>query len=124
MNKRTFAVLLVALFLTAFTGLVSAADQCDIQNSAAGSYPVTVNITWNDTNQTDNRPSQITVNLLRDDEVVDSVNLSESNSWNSTFNTPIDCAKYQVKLADDLKDYSVSYKGNVESGFTITNTLK
>lgn len=121
MNRRIFAVLFIVLFLMTMIGFVSAGEKCDVQG--ADSYPVNVTILWNDSNQTQYRPVQLTVNLLRDGEVVESVNLSDSNSWNSTFNTPIDCAKYQVKLVDDLKSYSVSYKGNVESGFVITNTL-
>ena len=56
--------------------------------------------------------------------MVEFIKLNESNSWNATFKTLNDGGNYKVNITDELSNYSVSYKGNADSGFVIKNTLK
>lgn len=115
MDKKLFTILLVAIFLVASIGFVSAADDGD------SSQTITVKINWNGDSQSD-RPDSITVNLIKDGKVVDSKKLSAENSWSTNFIVDGD-GSYSVQQASDLSDYSVSTKGSASSGFVITNTF-
>ena len=124
MNRKIFAILFVSLFLIASIGFACAANESDVQDTVKDSVPIKVKIAWNDNGQTSDRPGHVTVNLIRDGKVVESVKLSESNSWSATFKTQNDGGNYKVSLASGLSDYSVSTGGNAKSGFVITGTLK
>ncbi len=120
MNKKIFAILFISIFLIAFIGFVSAADE----GGDNVSNPISVKIVWNDNGQTSDRPSQVTVNLLKDGTVVESVSLMDSNSWSSTFKTQNDGGNYKIVVRDDISSYSVSSNGNANSGFVISAVLK
>lgn len=115
MDKKFFTILLVAIFLVASIGFVSAADDGD------SSQTITVKINWNKDSQSD-RPDSVTVNLIKDGKIVDSTKLNAENSWSAKFTVDGD-GSYSVKQVDDLSDYSVSTKGSASSGFVITNTF-
>ena len=120
MNKKLFTVLLVAVFLVASASFISAADASD--DGTDSTKTISVKINWNGDSQTD-RPASITVNLIKDGNVVDSKKLSADNSWSAKFNVNED-GSYSVKQVETLSDYSISTSGSVSSGFVITNTLK
>lgn len=76
---------------------------------------------WNDTGDT-NRPVSITVSLMRDEQVVDTVTLSKENNWeHKWYNLPMS-DDYSVK--EEVPDgYTVTYERNGYA-FTITNSDK
>lgn len=120
MNRKLFTILLVAIFLIASVGFVSAADTSD--DGKSSSHSISVSINWNGDSQSD-RPGSVTVKLVKDGAVVDTATLTAGNSWSTTFTTSGD-GSYSVQQAGDLSDYSVSTSGSASSGFVITNTLK
>ena len=86
---------------------------------------ITVNKTWADNNDQDGLRKNITavkVNLLADNEVIQTVDLKESNSWSYTFNG------LPLKKNGKIITYSVSEVSNIGgydttvNGFVITNT--
>ena len=122
MRKKILAILFISIFLIVSIGLISAAEEGDDAGNA--SNPIKVKIVWNDNGNATSRPDQIIVNLLRDGKVVEFIKLNESNFWNATFNTQNDGGNYEVHLADNMSNYSVSYNGSAEKGFVINCTLK
>ncbi len=81
----------------------------------------TVEKVWNDNNNP-NRPSSITVNLLRDGKVFKTVTLSEADGWSYNWSALADGSDWTVEEVNVAEGYKV---GISESGntFTITNTL-
>ena len=86
---------------------------------------ITVNKTWADNNDQDGLRKNVTavkVNLLADNEVIQTVDLKESNSWSYTFNG------LPLKKNGNIITYSVSEVSNIAgydttvNGFVITNT--
>lgn len=67
-----------------------------------------------------NRPDSITVNLLRDNEIFDSIALSSSNDWSYTWYNLDDEYLWSISERDVPEEYSVSYNISQESA-TITN---
>ena len=72
-------------------------------------------------------PDKVKVNLKNGDTVIDSITLSESNSWEGVFsNLPkydASGAVIEYKVAEDAVDgYSSEVSGDAGSGFTVTNT--
>ena len=75
-------------------------------------------------------PESITVNLLADGEVADTVELSEENVWKHTFTNLPEYKHGEVgtKIAYTIKEVKADgytagvITGSVEDGFTITNT--
>lgn len=119
MNKKLLTILLVAVFLIASVSFISAADTSDDEISVSKNIPV--KIKWNDNDQTDHRPSSVTVSLIKDGSVVDTKTLSEENSWSATFNVDGD-GSFSVKQSE-ISDYSTSTSGSSSSGFVIINKL-
>ncbi|WP_418968509.1 Cna B-type domain-containing protein [Alloscardovia omnicolens] len=84
---------------------------------------------WDDKNNQDGkRPTSVTAHLLADGkDTGKSIKLDESNMWRGQFN---DLPKYNAdgsKIVytvseDDVADYTAKITGDVDSGFTITNT--
>ena len=89
--------------------------------------PFTVTKVWDDNNNQDgSRPSNITVTLLADGEAVETATLSEANGWTYEFKNLPKYAKgqlitYTIEEAA-VTDYSSDITGNVNSGFTVTNS--
>ena len=82
---------------------------------------LTVRKVWVDDG--DGRPDSVTVQLLRDGEGYDEVELSQSNNWAYTWDRLDDDYSWSVIEVDVPSDYEVTYttKGNTT---TITNTEK
>lgn len=82
---------------------------------------VTVLKVWNDGEQEDLRPDSISVSLLRNDRVFQTVELSKSNNWRYTWNNLSSEYDWSVIENSVPNDYGVSYSqtGNILS---ITNT--
>ncbi|MGN0606028.1 MAG: Cna B-type domain-containing protein, partial [Oscillospiraceae bacterium] len=85
---------------------------------------------WNDDN-TENRQSEITVNLYSvendiQSDVLCTLTLSDENDWHDEFeNLPVykNGTKIQYIIAEENVDgYAACYSGNMEDGFIITNT--
>ena len=88
---------------------------------------VTVNKAWDDKdNYNGKRPETVMIILLADGEEVNSTLLSEENGWTYTFkglekyngNSEI---KYTIDEVE-VEDYWVEVTGDMEKGFTVTNT--
>lgn len=116
MNKKIFTIFLIAALLIVSAGAVSAAD------SQGDSKSITVKINWDDAAKISERPNQVSVNLIKDGSVVDTVVLKESNSWKATFNAQGD-GSFKVQ-ASDINDYSKAVSGGADAGFIVTYSLK
>ncbi len=104
MYKKLLGILVIAVFLIISVGAISAADS------------VSVKVTWDG-----DAPDHVTVNLIKDGKVVDSAQLSASNSWKTTFKVDDDGLYKVSEIVSD--DYSYSVSGNANSGFVISNKL-
>lgn len=130
MNKRIFAIFLVAIFLIVSVGVISAADdQSDVSadvdvKKVSNSKIISVKIVWDDADKTGARPDSVKVNLVKDGVVVDEVTLSESNSWSATFKAQSGDGTFKVTQSGNIGDYSVSTSGNADNGFIIVNKVK
>ena len=78
---------------------------------------------WDDEGNTDIRPEQIAVQLLKDGTVVDTVNLSQENNWQYTWDNLAAGATWQVVEAAVPDGYTVTVQ---QEGTTcvLTNTSK
>ena len=130
MNKRIFAIFLVAIFLIVSVGVISAADdQSDVSadvdvKKVSNSKVISVKIVWDDADKTGARPDSVKVNLVKDGVVVDEVTLSEYNSWSATFKAQSGDGTFKVTQSGNIGDYSVSTSGNADNGFIIVNKVK
>ena len=130
MNKRIFAIFLIAIFLIVSVGVISAADdQSDVSadvdvKKVSNSKVISVKIVWDDADKTGARPDSVKVNLVKDGVVVDEVTLSESNSWSATFKAHSGDGTFKVTQSGNIGDYSVSTSGNADNGFIIVNKVK
>ena len=116
--KKIFIVLLISLFLIASAGFISAADSSDDSET----IDIPVKIVWNDEDSLSDRPSEVTVTLVKDGNIVDTVKLNEENSWNFTFEDMDADGSYSI-IESDISDYSVKTVGDVENGFVITYSI-
>jgi len=89
---------------------------------------ITVAKVWNDAfNQDGKRPNSVRVTLYANNEATDSVTvLNEGNAWRHTFENLYvfangDSIQYSV-VEDAVAEYTTAYSGNMENGFTVTNT--
>lgn len=108
MNKKLFTILFIAVFLIASVSFVSAAEN------------IPVKVIWDDANHANERPNEITVNLICDGKVVDTAKLSASNSWKATFKNVDAAGSYKIQVANNPADYSIKTSGSAENGFVIT----
>ena len=82
---------------------------------------------WKDNENAEKaRPESITVNLMADGEIKDTVVLSEENNWQYTFEN-LDVYQKGNKIAYTISEvevprYALEIEGNMETGFTIINT--
>lgn len=107
MNKKLIGILIIAIFLITSVGVISAADDS-----------ISVKMKWDDDS---NAPSAVTVNLVKDGKVVDTMKLSSKNSWSATFKVDDD-GDYDIKLSK-ISGYSSVITGNADKGFVVTNSL-
>ena len=122
MKKKLFTIFLVSIFLLASLSFIQAADTSD--EGANEPSNISVKIKWDDKGQTDKRPDFVTINILKNGQIVDKIILNESNSWKATIEVDND-GSYSVEEDDTtLSNYSISITGNPDIGFTITNAFK
>ena len=108
------------------------AFEVPITNYKEGEEPQVVEVAvekvWNDANNQDGiRPDLITVNLLANDEVVDSTDLNADNEWSATFiDLPaVDEDGNEIAYTVEevtVEGYAVNITGTAADGFIITNT--
>lgn len=75
---------------------------------------------WNDSGEESQRPREITVTLLKDGEIYDTVVLSDENSWRHTWDK-LDASAIWTVAENELEDYTVSISREGIT-FVITNT--
>lgn len=80
---------------------------------------VVVKKVWNDNGK--EHPKSITVQLMKGDKVVETVDLSEANQWSYKWTDIPASDSYSVLEINVPKDYTATYKQNAFE-FTVTNT--
>ncbi len=105
MYKKIFAAMLVALFLIVSVAVISATDS------------IPVKAVWNG-----DEGDIITVNLLKDGHVVDTVNLTSANSWKTAFDIDDGDGSYNISVVES-KDFSSSVNGTADTGFVVSCSL-
>lgn len=88
---------------------------------------ITVEKEWNDGTILENdRPENVTVNLYENDVIIKSVELNEDNNWTYTFeglNVYREGNKIVYTIDENqVEKYNAIITGNMEDGFTVTNT--
>lgn len=76
---------------------------------------------WNKQNEKNKVPEYVTIELLKDNEVIDTVRLSDDNNWKYTWADLEKSDKYDVREINIPKGYKASYKNDGYT-FTVTNT--
>lgn len=83
----------------------------------------TVQKVWQDTNFAENRPDFVTVQLLENGKVMETVTLSEENHWQHTWKQLPAAGQWQVTEQDVPQGYTVTVSQNGKA-FTVTNTYQ
>ena len=76
---------------------------------------------WKDAGNEQERPKEITVEILKDGQVYETVKLSQENNWSYSWTVPQDNSLWAVVEKDVPMGYQVSISENA-TGFVITNT--
>lgn len=82
---------------------------------------LTVLKVWNVTDN--NIPEYVTVELLKAEEIIDTVNLNKENNWTYTWKQIEESDLYSVREINIPKDFKVTYRQE-ENTFIVTNTKK
>lgn len=104
-------------------------DGYDITNLKTAKY-INITVTKKWVNNHEKIPQNITVNLLCNHEVIESVILSKENDWKHTFiNLQQHDSNYNVLeyIVDEIiipEGYHADYSGDMFNGFVITNSYK
>ncbi len=83
---------------------------------------------WNDNNNSDGkRPASITVELLANGTVADTITVTAADGWKGTFEGLVEYDKDGNKITytvreGNVDEYESSVSGNAEEGFTIKNS--
>lgn len=83
-------------------------------------FDLTVEKIWNVTSGTD-IPSEITIDLYKDEVVIDTITLSEENNWSYTWNQIEQSDKYHIKEKNVPEGYTDTYRQE-ENKLIVTNT--
>ena len=85
--------------------------------------PVNVSVRkiWNDNGK--NRPGSVSIRLINEDGVYDTISLNEENSWKHTWEKLDASKKWSVEETGIPANYTVTYSSE-EFDFTVTNTEK
>ena len=78
---------------------------------------------WNKQNQNSKLPDAVTIELLKADEVIDTVILNKENNWTYTWFDIEKSDNYSVREINIPSGYTATYK-NDNYTFTVTNTDK
>lgn len=86
---------------------------------------IEVNKVWEETNNNEEKPKSVTINLYADGELHSSIELNDENNWKYTFNN-LDIYKEGRKIVYTIEEikvpnYKTEIEGDVEEGFTVTN---
>lgn len=82
---------------------------------------ISVKKVWvNESGESEERPDSITVQLIRNKSVYQTVTLNENNDWKHTFTGLSTSDSYTIKEITPA-NYTAAYSGNASSGYTITN---
>lgn len=92
------------------------------------SIDIPVRKIWEDTgNKYEYRPESITMRLMADGVVVETMVLTENVKWRGTFqNHPVNAEGEPIKytvIEDEIERYTTRITGSATAGFTITNEL-
>lgn len=68
-----------------------------------------------------NTPKEVTIQLLKEDEIIDTIILNEENNWTYTWKQIERSDKYSVKEINIPTGYTATYR-QIENKFIITNT--
>ena len=82
---------------------------------------INVKKVWNNEGKTN--PKNVTIELLKDEEVISTVVLNDENMWNYTWHDIELSDKYSVREVDVPSEYDDSYR-NDGYDFIVTNTRK
>lgn len=100
-----------------------------VVENTSSSIDIEVSKVWEDDSDKDQvRPDSISVNLLRDGEVVDTAVLSPTNGWSWVWKELpeydlIDGSKYKYSIEEvETSGYVSDISGNPEEGYIITNS--
>lgn len=78
---------------------------------------------WNKQNKNNKLPESVTIQLLKADEIIDTIELNKDNNWSYTWFDIEKSDKYTVKEINIPNGYTATYK-NDNYTFTVTNTDK
>lgn len=76
---------------------------------------------WNNP-KNNNIPSKVTIELIKNDIVIDTIELNKENNWSYTWKDMEMSDLYSVKEINVPKDYKVSYRVENNNVFYVTNT--
>lgn len=100
----------------------------DVTNTLQETLNIPVRKVWMADNSED-RPDHISFHLLRDGEVIASLDANEESSWSATFEGIERFDEKGKEIAYEVAEsrvdsYSTEYVGSATEGFTVTNTLQ
>ncbi|MBE6714006.1 MAG: Cna B-type domain-containing protein [Ruminococcaceae bacterium] len=101
---------------------VSAFPKCEEYIPAAGKTEHKVVKQWKDSGYTSKRPEFVTVDILKDGELFESVKLSEKNNWSYTWSAEDDGSVWQAVERDIPIDYTMTVVEN-QNTYIITNAV-
>lgn len=78
---------------------------------------------WNKQNKNNKLPESVTIELLKDSEVIDVITLSNANNWSYIWEDIEKYDNYSVREINVPKGYTVTYKNELYT-FTVINTDK
>lgn len=107
MNKKIFAILSISIFLIAAVSFVCASNE-----------EITVSMDWKDDGFESERPSGVTVNLLEDGKIIDTIILKESKLWNGSFKVS-EYGDYSIEV-EDVPNYTITTKNTYEDEYIVT----
>lgn len=84
-------------------------------------FDITVYKIWNNP-KNNNIPSKVTIELIKNDIVIDTVELNKESNWSYTWKDMEMSDLYSVKEINVPKDYKVSYRVENNNVFYVTNT--
>lgn len=100
---------------------VTATVKYDYESGGSTSRSITVKKVWADTGHTDQRPQEVTVQLLKNGTVDKTVTLNAANNWTHTWTVRDKSATWEVTEPTVPGGYTVSVDKNGWT-FTVVNT--
>ena len=82
---------------------------------------ITVEKIWNNSSNLENHPDSITIELYKDKELIDTINLNKENKWQYTWKRITLSDEYSVKEINIPIGYTATYRQE-NNKFIVTNT--